>query len=190
MKGHAMNHSAIVLGAALLGAPAWADTYVAPAQVIQAGQPHALAYQQKNRLGRAIYEYTRDGETVQNWRTLVTMSYTPQLGIDAAAWTRASGIAIERMATPPEHAVYQKDGHGYARLLFAPDAGHADYEANVQKSFHLPDCGTVVLQYAVKFPASAGREAATAATAKMAADFEQDAWVPTCAADPNLKESP
>lgn len=166
--------------AAILSLPAWADVYSAPQQIALDGADYKLVWQQKNPQGRAIYEYTRDGEAVDNWTALVTMSYTPQLGIEPLAWTNANRIALERQRTKPHYDIYLKDGHGYLRQIFEPDAGHPDYEANLQKSFHLPACGTLVLQYALRFPKSAELSAIKVETDKMAAYLEQDSWQPVC----------
>jgi hypothetical protein len=156
-----------------------AGVYVGPEQMTQAGRVFTLAFQQKNS-SRAIYEYTENNQTVKNWTTLVTLNYTSQPGIDARAWASATRTGLERNRPKPHYDLYLKGRNAYARLIFEPDAANPDYEANVQKSFHLPDCGTVVLQYAIKFPKTTELSAIKTETDKMAADMEQDGWQPVC----------
>lgn len=163
----------------LSAASAMADVYVGPEQMTQAGRVFKLAFQQKNS-NRAIYEYTENNETAKNWSTLVTLNYTAQSNIDARAWANATKTSLDRIKPKPHYDIYLKGDTAYARMIFAPDAANPDYEANMQKSFHLAGCGTVVLQYAMKFSKTTELSAIKTETDKMAAQMEQDAWQPVC----------
>ena len=155
-------------------------TFAAPEQMAQAGHVYKQAYQQKANNGRAIYEYTDNNESVQNWTRLVTLNYTPQLRVDAQTWANATRKALDANPAKPAHQLDVKGANAYAQMVFEPDAANPEYEANVQKSFHVADCGTVILQYAVKYPKGSDLTTIQAENARIAVQLEQDTWQPAC----------
>jgi hypothetical protein len=184
-----MYRLAVMLCLALTFNAALAEDYVMPQEISEFGHLYKLAYQKISPDRRqAIYEYTTGSESIENWTRLLTVQYA-KLNTDAMAWGVSTKKALEATSPKPHFQVYAKAGHGYAVIIFEPDAKNPAYEANAHKSFHMGSCGLFTLQHAVKYDASAeqsedGRQrtliAIVDASRKMVADVEQAAWQPDC----------
>lgn len=182
--------TALLLAAALAPMAALAQGFIPPEQITQFGRTYTLAYQDVAPNGRALYEYTSAGETVDNWTTLVTLNYAKDLVSDPATWAKAVKASLDANTPKPHYTLYTAKGSGYARFIFEPDGTHPSYESNIHKSFHTPACGgLLVLQYAARYApseeqGSAGKLARlrTIATenAKQTVELERSDWVPAC----------
>ncbi|QWT45381.1 hypothetical protein [Azospira inquinata] len=164
-----------------------AQELIPPEQINLSGRVFNLAYKSATKNGRAIYEYTANGENIENWITLVTLNYAKDVNVTPEKWVKSVGISLEATKPKPHYKLYLKADHGFARFIFEPDPNNPTYESNVHKSFHMGTCGTVVFQYASKHPmgedpANSGTLLKTINTEneKMAADLEQSDWKPTC----------
>jgi hypothetical protein len=137
---------------ALLAAQAgFAQAFEAPAEIDYGGKLYKQASKQEKGGYGGLYEYTTDNETVDNWTRLITLHYRQGNVGGPIAWANAMKAAMDKETPKPNYSLEASGGHGYAEIIYEPDAKNADYELNVTKTFHLPACnGLVGLQYAIK----------------------------------------
>jgi hypothetical protein len=167
-----------------------AQQLVPPQEILYAGQIYKLAFKQASPNGRAIYEYTTNGEPVEQWTSLVTLNFAKGINAPPVKWTAAMKASLEANNPDPHFKLYTIGDHGYARFVFEPDQRNPFYESNAHKSFHLNECGgLLVFQYAVKYPQlseQVGEDKLAALTLitkeneRMAAEIEQSEWRPEC----------
>jgi hypothetical protein len=150
-------HCSRFLGGALVllaTQPCLAQNFQAPAAIDFGGSLYKQAHKEETE-GRGLYEYTTDGESIDASRRLLTLNYTPGNVSDPLTWAKA-WIAKFDIESPKPNSYYffrPKQEAAYAQIITRPDAKRPYYESSVWKSFHLPECGgLVVLQYAEKFP--------------------------------------
>ncbi|MEP7155580.1 MAG: hypothetical protein ABI905_07385 [Betaproteobacteria bacterium] len=183
--------SAFALTGLLLIAPAvLAQQFSPPEQLAHAGKIYKLAYKQVAPNGRAIYEYTTNGEPVENWTTMITLNYGKGMNVSAERWTNVMKASLEQKSPKAPFRVHAAGTSGYARFVLEPDRTNPTYESNVHKSFHMDKCGgLLVYQFAVKSPAGADTSAAGKAATleavnkeneKLAAEMEKSSWTPDC----------
>ena len=92
----------------------------------------------------------------------------------------------------PHYSLYIKDGYGYARIIYEPDARNSGYESDVFMNYEISDCGGQVrYQFASKYPPSsdpsaAGKIATLLAIRNESKVFsetvEKSDWLPSCKA--------
>lgn len=167
-----------------------AQQFVPPEEVLHAGQVYKLAFKQASPNGRAIYEYTTNGESVEQWTSLVTLNFAKGINAPPVKWTAAMKASLEANNPDPHFKLYTVGDHGYASFVFEPDQRNPFYESNAHKSFHLNECGgLLVFQYAVKYPQSSeqfGEDKLAALTfitkenERMAAEIQLSEWSPEC----------
>ena len=177
-------------GLGVFSGVAQAHQFVVPEEVEHAGKTYGLAYQTGDPESTALYEYTTDDEAVEHWNTLVTLSYQQPDVMMPATWFEMTKAALERRMPTPDYHLYTKGDNGYSITIYEPDALNLRYEAHVQKSFHIKECGGVVsMQFAQRYPPAPDRsEAGKLAylkqiaddAAKTADELENSDWLPTC----------
>lgn len=130
---------------------AQARTYTAPKTMELFGKDYALAFQNENQ-NLALYEYTAENESVENWSSLITIKYY-KFKMDPKQFLTATKDGLNKLSPKPYYSLYQQGDNGYALLIFEPSREHLHFEADVQKSFHISNCdGTIELQYGIRKP--------------------------------------
>lgn len=133
------------------GVCVYAQSYQAPKSMELLGKQYTLAFQNENA-DVAIYEYTTDNESIDNWNRLVTLQYYKRK-LEPLQFITAMKAGLDNRKPVPHYSLYQKEEHAYALLIFEPSREHLHFEANVQKSFHAAECdGTLILQYGTRKP--------------------------------------
>jgi hypothetical protein len=163
----------------------------APQQLSMDGNIYTLAWQQ-TRGSLSTYQYTTAGDSVERWKSLLTLQYeTSASHNEPISWGKEFN---QTMLKSTSHVrAWAKDGHGYGQLVFAPDAKYSQYEVAGVKSFHLVACNTLVtLQYAKHMQANEGEQsnpalqhenikAMAALSGSLVDALLDDTWAPTCA---------
>jgi hypothetical protein len=137
--------------------PCLAQTFQAPATIDYGGRvfKQAVKAEKAEEDGRSVFEYTAGGDSAN--APVLTLDYTPGKVSDPLTWAKAWMAKFDKESPKPNSYYFfrPKQETAYAQIITRPDAKRPYYESSVWKSFHLPECGgLVVLQYAEKFPAS------------------------------------
>jgi len=188
--GQLFRMAAVGLAMGMLAAcaPMQPQTRFAPPQeIIHEGVTFTLAFQHTDS-ARVLSEYTHNGESVENWSKLVSLSYFPGKTYTPLAFLQALEKTLKSETPVPHFSLYAKGGYGYAQIIYEPDTKNPWFEADVQKSFHRPACaGQVVYQYAAKYPPPQQGEDKQAMLLNILADNQQAAdavaksdWQPDC----------
>lgn len=169
---------------------AQAQQFVAPEEVELDGKTYVLANQYGDPESTMFFEYTTDDEAVEHWNTLVTLSYKTPDVMMPATWFETVKEGLERRMPTPDYHLYTRDDNGYALTIDEPDALNQRYAVDVQKSFHIKECGgLVVYRFARHYPLAPDRsEAGRLVYLKRLADeakqtakrLEESDWLPTC----------
>lgn len=169
-----------------------AQPFTAPQEIVQSGKVYKLAFKNERPNGRATYEYTTDAEPIEKWTTLVTLNYAQGMGGTLMEWAAALKKTMDAEKPVPHYSIYLKDGSGYVRIIYEPDARNPVYESNVHKNFDIADCGgKLVYQFAVKYPSSGDQsEAGKLSTLRsirsenqvFSEALEKSDWLPSCKA--------
>lgn len=169
---------------------AQAQQFVAPEEVEHDGKTYVLANQYGDPESMMFFEYTTDDEAVEHWNTLVTLSYKTPDVMMPSTWFETVKAALDLRMPTPEYRLYTKDDNGYAITIDEPDALNQRYAVNVQKSFHIKECGGVVsMQFAQRYPPAPDRSPVgrlvylkqiSDDADKTAAELEESDWLPTC----------
>lgn len=168
----------------------FAQQFAPPNHVTFAGKTYNLAYKNALPDGKAIFEYTSDNESVENWSSLVTITYSKSLVISPAKWGEAMKASLDNRKPKPHYSLYTKENNSYARVIYEPDSKDPTYESNIQKSYHIEACGgLVVYQFAQKYQSGSDQSAeGRLSTLKTIADantlatelIEKSDWRPSC----------
>ena len=123
----------------------------APTKIERNGKTYTLAWQSPQKAELSVFEYTSNGEPVEQWTSLITIAHVKGKLPSPDAWIQASNAGMKVMRPEPYHQFFKKDGHAFAMMISPRVKGIPSYESNVQKSFHLSECGGLVIhQYAEK----------------------------------------
>jgi hypothetical protein len=165
-----------------------AESFKPPKSMELFGKQYILAFQNENA-NTALYEYTTDNESVNNWSHLVTLQYYKRK-LEPLQFIAAIKTGLNNSKPIPHYSLYQQGEHGYALIIFEPSNEHLHFEADIQKSFHSTECeGTLVLQYGVRTAAfqQLSPEDKTRILKEVyrqlkldAEQIAQNKWVPTC----------
>lgn len=172
------------------GSPSHAQHFSPPDEVVFSGDSYKLSYKKELTDGRAIFEYTKNNEPIENWSSLITFNYSKPLISTPLEWTEAQRRSLDREKPKPHYSLYTKGSNGYSKIIYEPDARNAFYESNVHKSFHVSVCGgLVVYQFARKYQPSKdqtteGRfsklKQIADESSQFAAEMEKSDWLPDC----------
>ncbi|WP_454254203.1 hypothetical protein [Pseudomonas sp. Marseille-Q8238] len=175
---------------AVLATALHAQPFSAPEQIVHAGKTYKLAYTASQPDGRALYEYTTDDESIENWSSLVTLNYAQSRVTVPLKWIESLKASLDRETPKPHYSLYIAGTNGFAKIIYEPDAKNPFYESDVHKSFHIKACdGLLVYQFARKYPQSAdqsdaGKQAALKQVAEENHQFssalEKSDWLPAC----------
>lgn len=117
-------------------------------EISEFGRIFKLAAQSKKG-NQQLYEYTAGNETVDNWHSLVSIVYVKGLKSNPLQWGLAFKASVAN--DTPNYSVWADRIHGYAKVIYEPNARFPDYEVDVFKSYHIPACdGTISIQYAIR----------------------------------------
>lgn len=181
----------ICLVFALLTNPLYANEFNPPEHITYSGKTYALAYKNSTPSGQSVFEYTSNGESIENWSSLVAIHFAKSPTGTATQWLDFLKATLDAQTPKPHYRLYARGLHGYALMIFEPDSSNSSYESVIQKSFHIENCGgIVVLQVSQKYPVvkvvpTAEEKHFTlkqiAAEGIQAADeLEAFEWVPSC----------
>lgn len=127
----------------------FAGSFIAPKSMEMFGKQYTLAFQNENN-DLALYEYTTDNESVNNWGHLITLQYHKRK-LEPLQFLTAMKAGLNNSKPIPHYSLYMQEGHGYALLIFEPSHEHLNFEADIQKSFHSAECdGTLIFQYGAR----------------------------------------
>ena len=186
---HGRRTGAALLATVFCVQSAWALEFEPPEQLMRGTKVYELGYQRVLPSGRATYEYTTNGENSDNWITLIRLQFNKGSKADVGQWFTMISNSLERTRPKPTYDVRTNDSNGIARFVFEPAIESPLYESDVHKSFHLPNCGVLVYQYAVRYsPAAdqsdAGKEARLktilAENLRLSDEIEKEKWAPVC----------
>jgi hypothetical protein len=138
-----------------------------------------------------IYEYTTDGETVNNWTTLITFIYAKNLKATATDWVNATKKSLDSRTPKPHYSLYAVSDNAYAIQLYEPIPSDLSYEATIKKAFFIEACnGPLDFAFAKRYP-SLQEESGEAQKTKLVGiaqeaqkrikELETATWKPTCA---------
>lgn len=166
----------------------FAESFAPPKSMDLFGKEYALAFQNENT-DVAIYEYTTENESVDNWNRLITLQYYKRK-LEPFQFIAAMKAGLANRKPIPHYSFYQKEEHGYALLIFEPSREHLHFETDIQKSFHSVECdGTLIFKYGVRTSAlqqlssEDKNKILKEVYAQLKLDTEQIAqnkWAPTC----------
>lgn len=189
-KSNIFAHSALSIGLLFFTQSIFAQQFNPPEQISHSGHVYKLAYKKTSPNGQAIYEYTTNEEPIEKWTTLVTLNYAKAQKVTPLRWSEAMKLSLDRETPKPNYSIYVKEENGYANIIYEPDINNPTYESDVHKSFHLEECGgSLVYQFAVKYPKSAdqseaGKLATLTSIAKenvqISTDMAHSEWSPSC----------
>ena len=135
----------------LIKSCAFAQLFLPPKNMDLFGKQYTLAFKNENENG-SLYEYTADGESVENWTHLITLTHV-KYNLNPYQFITATKKGLDGKSVVPHYSLYEKGKHGYVTLIFEPSQDRLNFEADVQKSFHLENCdGTIIMQYGVHKP--------------------------------------
>lgn len=98
------------------------------------------------------YEYTSGDETVDNWKTFVTLTYF-ETKLTPLQYANFHQNVVGSKQGVPYYNISLDNNHVYSMAIFEPSQAHQNFEYEVTKSYHLDKCNkTVVLHYAVREP--------------------------------------
>ena len=167
-----------------------AQQFLPPEKITYSSKTYSLAYKNTSPVGRAIFEYTTNNESIENWTTLVTLNYSKSLATTPLKWAEAVQATLDREKPKPHYSIYTKGNNGYSKIIYEPDLKNPVYESNVHKSFHLDACGGIlVFQFAQKYPVGADQSdsgklstltSIANENARFAKELEKSEWLPTC----------
>lgn len=173
-------------------AHAFEVSFMAPGQIDEFGKTFTLSYKSVGRGG--LYEYTAEGETVDNWTTLITITYAKGVVVTPMEWAKSFGKSAARET--PHYSVWINDGRGYAKVIYEPDRRligdkrFSSYEVDAHKTYHVTACrGLVTLQYATRPDVSDGADPAAkraillqlaSEAERLAAAVAASSWAPDC----------
>ncbi len=162
-----------------------------PEQIDEFGKTFRLSFTSGKG---GLYEYTTEGETVDNWSTLITITYAKGVVVTPMEWAKSFAKSAARET--PHYSVWIDDGRGYAKVIYEPDGRvigdkrFSSYEVDAHKTYHVPACrGLVTLQYATRPDVSGGADPAAkrATLLQLASEAERlasavaaSSWAPDC----------
>ena len=127
------------------------DGFIPPPTLLHDGKTYTLAHQAQSGQHYFQYEYTTNGEPIERWSSLVTLTYLRNAAPSPQQWTETTARAFQLIQPKPFFTTFVENGHGYAMVLFPPGNGFPDFESDIQKSYHIAHClGTVTYQFGVK----------------------------------------
>jgi len=162
--------------------------FTPPQHIVHEGITYTLAFQQAAPNAQVLSEYTHNGESVENWSTLITLNYFPGQLVTPRQLLQSLKQTLETEQPVPHFLLTILGEHGYTRTIREPTATHPWFEMDVHKSFHRRACaGLVVYQYAVKYPPPGPGEDKQALLEKIRDENQQVAdamkqsdWQPDC----------
>lgn len=134
-----------------------AQTFQAPTEIDYGGNIYRQAFRQEID-GRGLYEYITNGESINGTRRVLTLNYMQGNVGDPLTWAKAWITKLDKESPKPSSYYFFRPEQetGYAQIISRPDTKRLYYDSKVLKSFHLPECGgLVVLEYEEKFPSKA-----------------------------------
>lgn len=160
--------------------PGMAAGFSAPETITDFSAEYRLAFKSIHPQ-RALYEYTRDHEPVENWSSLLTVLHhnNPQLTLDR--WVNAMLSQLKQTAPQPDYRFYQKNGTGYLLVIYPPVDSDPRFETDVFRLTESRACGGLFsYQYAEHHPATAVLRDLETRLNRQAAQMEQSRWQPVC----------
>ncbi|MGE4399430.1 MAG: hypothetical protein AB7D29_07905 [Campylobacterales bacterium] len=125
----------------------FAGSLVAPQKMQFNGKEYVLAFEHKDS-SKELYEYTTDGESVQNWTKLITLIKLNEKH-DLYKFLLHYKKVLDGQT--PHYSTYLKGDNGYVKVIYEPTSKFQNFEANIQKLHNVDSCdGTVMLQYGVR----------------------------------------
>jgi hypothetical protein len=125
-----------------------AGRFRAPSHIREFDQDFVLAFT-SDKDGRDLYEYTAGNESVDDWKTLISIIYAKETDLSPLQWGKAftKSVAMDT----PHYSVWATKDNGYARVIYEPNSQFAGYEVDAFRTYHLSACkGLVSLQYAIR----------------------------------------
>ncbi|MCK4743160.1 MAG: hypothetical protein KAT25_05015 [Sulfuriflexus sp.] len=151
--------------------------FKAPEEKIFLDKTYEEAFRDSNDK-ESIYEYTTDGEKVENWSTLLTLSHLrikqAENAEELIEFTKAEfGDSVK--------SDFIKNNYGYMKIIFSPDAKYPYYETAIKKSFHNSKCrGAVVFTYAKKYSPNTVLKIIQKESDIAMDALQKDNWSPAC----------
>lgn len=151
----------LAAGLSLACATAQAAQLQAPQEISLGGKTYRQVYTNANAQ-QAIWEYTTDGEKVEDWQwtRLVTINHLKIGDVPLSRWLDVVKQMLDRTQPPPRYRI-EPDGQGVqVRIVYQPNPANPrtdTYEANVWIARPVAACGGIVnLQFARQHPARPG----------------------------------
>lgn len=145
----------------------------APSTIIFADK----SYQQANYVPKQVgkistesYEYTADNDTLEDWRTLITLTHV-SFDAEPEAVLENLGRTLENTNPKPIYEVtyIEESNWGVARIIYPPSETYDEYESNNWLiDFNLNCKGHNTFQFAQHYPADVALEAVIENNQKMA----------------------
>lgn len=180
---------AVQVAPSIVELPPRVGSFQAPNQIREFDRDFVLA-SSSQKGGRFLYEYVGADETVDNWKTMISVVYAKGQSPSPLQWGKTFSMSAAR--DTPHYSVWATKDNGYAKVIYEPNGQFPGYEVDAFRTYHLSACkGLVALQYAIRPDMADANDKdpkakhevllKLAAQSKELADRIRDsAWVPDC----------
>jgi hypothetical protein len=150
-----------------------------PPQLTHAGTLYTRIYQKALNKGLVIYQYTSGQETLKNWTSMLTLAYWKGHKFNTTRWLAALDDRLSHSSA--QYELYQRQGHGYARIIYLPDDHNPNFEAAIFKGFEQAGCDDLVAyQFSMRQPANTDPQRVEQQILQAASELESSDWAPVC----------
>jgi len=150
-----------------------------PPQLVHANTVYTLIYQKTLNKGLVIYQYSHAQETLKNWTTMLTLAYWKGRHFNTERWLAALDQQLAHSSA--QYELYQRNGHGYARIIYLPDKNNPGFESAVFKGFEPGNCTDLVAyQFSMRHTPETDSGLVEQSVLQAATELENNNWEPRC----------